>query len=276
MQCQGNCNDDSECAGGLECFRRNMATTKSVPGCHGIADNGTDYCYDPDDLPLSQRVPILQDKGFNWMPAEEFPLGLCEGDCDADSDCEGELVCFQRYGNRPVPSCRGNATFDTDYCIRPEDDIDSVPPVPGAFRLKLYWERGYEWQMQFWEQEWCMRCGNVTCNEFDFLYTYTCTGKSTWFQFYNLTNHATNVRVAQTSLCIEIDVNNDARLLPCDTSEPRQRFSPGNGHFNTKRFQLRMQDWCLANDHHPKQGEQLFMQQCYKTVYSQTNFWSKY
>jgi hypothetical protein len=46
-----------------------------------------------------------------------FPLGLCEGDCDSDADCEGHLVCFQRGGNMaPVPGCLGTGVRSKDYC----------------------------------------------------------------------------------------------------------------------------------------------------------------
>jgi hypothetical protein len=77
-------------------------------------------------------------------PANVFPLQLCEGDCDVDSDvsatlidvdhlcsssshsvsklcfqCEVGLVCFQRIGGVPVPGCVGGTQdrSNTDYCI---------------------------------------------------------------------------------------------------------------------------------------------------------------
>lgn len=40
------------------------------------------------------------------------PCEKCEGDCDTDTDCQGDLVCFQRRGktkNADVPGCSGNA-----------------------------------------------------------------------------------------------------------------------------------------------------------------------
>ena len=41
------------------------------------------------------------------------PFDECGGDCDHDSDCRGDLVCFQRSGstaNAPIPGCSGSAT----------------------------------------------------------------------------------------------------------------------------------------------------------------------
>jgi len=42
-------------------------------------------------------------------------LGLCQGDCDNDADCEGDLECFQRDSNDPVPGCRGGE--DDARCV---------------------------------------------------------------------------------------------------------------------------------------------------------------
>ena len=44
----------------------------------------------------------LKNKGNNGSPASAFPLGLCEGDCDSDKECAGDLKCFQRSGTQRV------------------------------------------------------------------------------------------------------------------------------------------------------------------------------
>jgi len=43
-------------------------------------------------------------------------LGLCQGDCDNDDQCEGDLKCFQREEGTPIPGCRGSANGAWDYC----------------------------------------------------------------------------------------------------------------------------------------------------------------
>eukprot|EP00980_Cylindrotheca_fusiformis_P019671 scaffold6864_cov67-Cylindrotheca_fusiformis.AAC.1 len=48
-------------------------------------------------------------------------LGLCEGDCDNDGECDTGLRCFQRTEPyMAVPGCSGGAQDDSffDYCIR--------------------------------------------------------------------------------------------------------------------------------------------------------------
>ena len=34
-------------------------------------------------------------------------MGVCEGDCDNDSECAGDMICFQRSANEVVPGCVG-------------------------------------------------------------------------------------------------------------------------------------------------------------------------
>ena len=57
--------------------------------------------------------------GDNGSPADAFPLGLCEGDCDSDSQCAGNLRCFFRSGTAQVPGCSGAGVSGKDYCYDP-------------------------------------------------------------------------------------------------------------------------------------------------------------
>ena len=43
-------------------------------------------------------------------------LNECEGDCDVDSDCIGDLKCYFRFSDEPVPNCLGNGVNKRDYC----------------------------------------------------------------------------------------------------------------------------------------------------------------
>lgn len=66
-----------------------------------------------------RNLVALNKIGNNGLPAEVFPLGLCEGDCDNDSECAPGLGCFQRGANEPVRGCDGNDSRSTDYCFDP-------------------------------------------------------------------------------------------------------------------------------------------------------------
>ena len=65
-------------------------------------------------------------------PASAFPLPVCGGDCDRDSDCAGNLVCFQRNRFDAVPGCTGGEsdTSFTDYCIHPPGGPQPTMPRP--------------------------------------------------------------------------------------------------------------------------------------------------
>ena len=68
----------------------------------------------PPDVPLQQL-------GTNFDPEpDDFPLDICQGDCDNDDDCKGCLKCFKRSNGEPVPGCSGDV-FDPrlDFCYAP-------------------------------------------------------------------------------------------------------------------------------------------------------------
>ena len=56
------------------------------------------------------------------------PVQLCQGDCDVDSHCQGDLICWQRDGDADVPGCKGAAVPDHDYCVV---NPSKLPPLTG-------------------------------------------------------------------------------------------------------------------------------------------------
>lgn len=87
----------TDCIGDdLICYQRWQI--ESVPFCEGRGVRKRDYCaYRPPDYLLWRG---------NGLGAGAY--GLCEGDCDKDSDCIGDLKCFRRSGTTPV---EGNYCF---------------------------------------------------------------------------------------------------------------------------------------------------------------------
>jgi hypothetical protein len=227
---------------------------------------------------------VLQDKGINWFPADVYPLKLCQGDCDGDYDCEGELVCHQRTNSLAVPSCTGRPTLNTDYCIHPRDET-ARPPLPSAFRLKLYWELGYDWQEEFWEQEWCMECDGTSCQEGDEMFLRTCDDDNTWFVYQPVTAAAVNgtvlFQIANTNLCLEWVDARDIRVRTCNATIRRQQFRALNGSFGPGgKFEIVTarggDDGCLSQHHHPKDGEKIFRANCARFRTYGTSFWIQY
>lgn len=312
-KCHGDCDTDADCATNLKCFIRKPGDNiLKIPGCTTstvakLTNDGTDYCYDPNDAvaaPMKPPSPVatprsapkaapvairgtITFKGEDWVPRDAFPLGLCEGDCDGDFDCEGELVCHQRDKDETgklghVPSCAGRDTTTRDYCIRPSDEI-AVPPVSGAFRLKKYWQFGYKWQDEFWEQEWCMECsgGNSAACEVDdsIIISYCSHDHSTWFVYKNLKDDISQIQVAVSShLCLQLVGNNEIRVRVCDATKQRQKFKALNGSFGGAKFELGTveRDGCISQHHHPKDGEIIFRMDCALTRKHTTSYWMQY
>ena len=85
-RCVGDCSSNNDCIDGLACFYRADNDITTVTGCLGEGSPGIDYCYQP-NVP-----PQLVERDCN----DESPCGLCEGDCDSDTDCAQGLLCFMR------------------------------------------------------------------------------------------------------------------------------------------------------------------------------------
>ena len=118
-ECQGDCNEDTDvrtnfativspysfvlltflqCEGSLECYRRPGDYGTPVPGCQGRGTLGHDYCYEPSMWVLRLRTPHC---------STGDPCDVCQGDCNSDSECKGDLKCFQRsyLETTIVPGC---------------------------------------------------------------------------------------------------------------------------------------------------------------------------
>eukprot|EP01084_Bolivina_argentea_P253259 425347_1 len=108
IECQGDCDSDSDCLGDLKCYQRNSGEG-GAPGCIGTPTDGWDYCYNP----YNAYMIDVHIGGNN--------LAECEGDCDSDSNCIGDLKCFHRYNDDDggAPRCGGQPTGKWDYCYDP-------------------------------------------------------------------------------------------------------------------------------------------------------------
>ena len=105
--CRGDCDHSDDCEDGLICYQRSGFDV--MPGCKGEPSYDTDYCVDK-TRNFNELIFLYQDG----------PFGRCAGDCDRDSDCVGDLKCFQRDGEENnVPGCPGRAVRNVDYCYDP-------------------------------------------------------------------------------------------------------------------------------------------------------------
>lgn len=55
---------------------------------------------------------------------------MCQGDCDANKECQRGLKCFKRDGLASVPGCSSRGTWNTDYCYDPNWVPATSTPAP--------------------------------------------------------------------------------------------------------------------------------------------------
>ena len=136
-ECEGDCDIDADCAGDLICFQRNRGNPVPAGSCSGAPQSNWDYCVKPKlslNTPTDNaKSPSLTVVGNNGMPNSAFPLGMCRGDCDNDNECAGNLVCFQRDGNEPVPGCSmGSSSYiGIDFCTDSGDGTSTSLSIKG-------------------------------------------------------------------------------------------------------------------------------------------------
>ena len=114
-ECEGDCDEDDDCAKDLRCWARYNWDSPVPPGCSGTAyDESYDYCYDPS----RGRLPLDNDGNPS---AHCQCLDECAGDCDYDDDCVADLKCWHRSGREGIPpGCWGEVhEANHDYCYDP-------------------------------------------------------------------------------------------------------------------------------------------------------------
>lgn len=130
--CTGDCDEDSDCEGSLRCVQRSRTDGKErVPGCRwgrgsearSIRKTDNDFCFQPKTIP--GKINYVGE-----CSAEGYLCKECEGDCDTDDDCEGDLICLQRARFGSVPGCRGRRgsrdVRGKDVCYKPPDERPEI------------------------------------------------------------------------------------------------------------------------------------------------------
>ena len=69
--------------------------------------------------------------------SEGYLCKECEGDCDSDDDCEGDLICRQRSEASSVPGCSGEGgsrdLYGKDVCYDP--NLSNPPEVRNSLKI---------------------------------------------------------------------------------------------------------------------------------------------
>lgn len=170
--------------------------------------------------------------------------------------------------------------------VQPEPEQQSVAQVQNTtpsgpttkptrpFRLRLYWERGYNWQDSSSEKWWCAECtGNCSSGSRLQLGKCSQTDRQKWIAVEK------TIRFAPSpSLCVTTSgygSNNPIRLRQCNGGRDQNFYDvQEQGRFelqpasNTAR--------CISQHHHPKDKEPLYPESCSTTRATKTSYWQVY
>jgi len=266
--CQGPCNSDEQCKDGLLCYPRKGFSL--VPGCEGEGLIDTGYCYDPASVVGGDTFDHVASKGTS-------ELGKCQGECANSVHCRGSLLCMEREANETVPGCFGESKEGMNYCYDPFYGSDD------PFQLRLYWQKGYNWQGDSREQKFCLECEEDKCQQGSYVEVRKCDASDTKFQFIRLDNGKILLKVSHRRLCVEsvpFDSSLGDRLMAlarCDETEERQQFVPGLGDFDGDRFELVASDnRCVTPEHHPRSKENVERFLCSTARSHKSSYWNKF
>jgi len=82
-------------------------------------------CNDPTKCQACEGTGELD---LDWVGSDPgILLGACQGDCNTDSDCDGDIKC---YHDQIPPGCVGSMDAGQDYCGNPLFSTSSGKSVP--------------------------------------------------------------------------------------------------------------------------------------------------
>jgi len=242
--------------------------------------------------PVNKVNEITKEKWDGSSSHVHYPLGLCEGECDKDRDCEGDLICYQRGSGHAVPGCSGVPGSRSDFCIDPQALIDAIPfdftnidtttqyeGMSKPSRLRLFWHEIYYWQETRDETFWCMQCEGP-CEEGQKIKINHCDETD---RQYFIADGETIRPKSDTTLCMtETGFDKEVlpvQLMPCDDATNQQFW----GYKEQGPFQLRPRTststkltHCLTQHHHPKAHEAVYPRTCTIVEDNDTSLWTRY
>lgn len=146
------------------------------------------------------------------------------------------------------------------------------PTTP--FRLRLYWQRGYNWQNSSSEKWWCAECTG-SCSSGSRLQLGKCSQTNTqkWLAVEKTIRFAPN-----PSLCVTssgFGSSNPIMLSSCNGGSD-QNFYEVQEHGRFELHPAASTARCVSQHHHPKDKEPLYPETCAKTTSTKTTYWVAY
>ena len=168
-ECQGDCDNDGDCAPGLVCFQRDDDTP--IPGCTGETENTLpgDFCYNPNPTasPTAAPIPnpiIAPTSAPNPFPTPQATPVPTPSPIDLSTQASDSSTIDGSGGAQaPAPT---TTSLTASPSSSPSDPPTPIPSLPsGDFSLKLYWKNGYTWQESTSEKKWCVECEGSSCGD---------------------------------------------------------------------------------------------------------------
>jgi len=169
-----------------------------------------------------------------------------------------------------------NPTIETHKCSQTME----------KYQLKMFWEKGMEWQESKKEKAWCAECED-NCGNGDYVKIRECDDRDKdqeWLFSDCKVRPRRNPDVCFTAGDSKNLVGR-IRLRPCsDDEDLRQQFRLYDSDDKREKFQFKIlksgyEDICLTQEHHPRDKEDLRFYDCrvaYKNdrgVYDDTSHW---
>jgi len=126
-----------------------------------------------------------------------------------------------------------------------------------------------------------MECSS-NCYNGDIIRISRCEDDPTRWKFiYHNDDDTIQIKVHDQNMCLEAnDDFEDVRVTTCSSDEQQRFVSTPDGAFKSgPRFEIHPMhkpDRCLAPDHHPKSGEDIFQQYCDVAHEATASNWNKY
>lgn len=130
--------------------------------------------------------------------------------------------------------------------------------LSGGFRLKMYWSKDSYWQETHAETKWCLDCRNG-CKSGHDIQLRACASGTTKWEFVG--SGSVQIKIANSDLCIGLRSSNQTQpeLQNCNSGNSGQKFNSGAGSFTGDKFELMIGRGCMANTHHPRDKEILWI-----------------
>ncbi|GKZ00780.1 hypothetical protein MPSEU_001029800 [Mayamaea pseudoterrestris] len=288
-KCQGDCDSDADCADGLYCYPHNAG--ELIPGCTGNVDSDVDYCVDLAEV--FGEGTTAPTTGRSADDDDTTAAATDDGDDAPTDDGTDDAPTDDGTDDAPTDDGTDDGTDDTPTDDGTDDDSsnnDDTTPVGSGdtFKLKIYWQKGYEWQNEVIERKWCLRCSSsdVACDAGRRVYITNCDNDefmTEWeVSYLDGDSGAFLMKDSNSDNCLTIPDDTQEPLIvdTCDNGNIQQQFFAQNGDAAWgDKFELQSA-WipigCLGVTHHPRDRETIYIWECQQTRTWTTGLWNFY